>query len=53
MKKLLLILAALTGIFAVQAAKVNVDRIEPTNWYVGLNDPSVQLMVYGQGIRDA
>ena len=29
------------------------DRIEPTNWFVGLNDPSVQLMVYGDGIRDA
>ena len=53
MKKLLLMLAAVLGIFAAQAAKVNVDRIEPTNWYVGLNDPSVQLMVYGTGIRDA
>ena len=37
----------------VSYAKVNVDRIEPTNWYVGMKDPSVQLMVYGAGIRDA
>lgn len=34
-------------------AAVKVDRIEPTNWYVGMKDPSVQLMVYGEGIRDA
>ena len=34
-------------------AQVKVDRIEPANWYVGMNNPTVQLMVYGQGIRDA
>ena len=34
-------------------AAVKVDRIEPTNWFVGLKDSSVQLMVYGEGIRDA
>ena len=32
--------------------KVTVDRIDPTDWYVGMKNPSVQLMVYGQGIRD-
>ena len=53
MKKILLILAAAMGLLTAQAAKVNVDRIEPTNWYVGLKNPSVQLMVYGEGIRDA
>ena len=53
MKKLFLILAAAMGLFTAHAAKVNVDCIEPTNWYVEMNDPSVQLMVYGQGIRDA
>ena len=34
------------------AKKPVVNRIEPTDWYVGLKNPSVQLMVYGQGIRD-
>ena len=34
------------------AKKSVIDRIEPTNWYVGMKNPSVQLMVYGQGIRD-
>ncbi len=52
MKKMMLMLALALGVLASQAA-VKVDRIEPTNWYVGLTDPSVQLMVYGQGIRDA
>ncbi len=32
---------------------VEVSRIDPTHWYVGLKDPSLQLMVYGPGIRDA
>ncbi|MCR5820981.1 MAG: cyclomaltodextrinase N-terminal domain-containing protein [Bacteroidaceae bacterium] len=32
---------------------VGVSRIDPTDWYVGLKDPSLQLMVYGPGIRDA
>ena len=53
MKKFLLILAMAMSILTAHAAKVNVDRIEPTNWYVGLKNPSLQLMVYGQGIRDA
>ena len=54
MKKLLLILAVAASMLTAQAAKVNVDRIEPTDWYVGLNSiPSVQLMVYGNGIGSA
>ncbi|MBQ3730942.1 MAG: glycoside hydrolase family 13 protein [Muribaculaceae bacterium] len=54
MKKIVLILAAVLGVLAAQAAKVNVDRIEPTDWYVGINAiPSVQLMVYGEGIGTA
>ena len=29
-----------------------INRIEPTDWFVGMKNPQVQLMVYGQGIRD-
>ena len=32
---------------------VQVTRIDPTDWYVGLKDPTLQLMVYGQNIREA
>ncbi|MCQ2254199.1 MAG: alpha-amylase family glycosyl hydrolase [Bacteroidaceae bacterium] len=28
-------------------------RIDPTNWYVGMKNPKLQLMVYGEGIRNA
>ena len=52
MKQFLLMVAVLMNAIIAQAA-VKVDRIEPTNWYVGMKDPSVQLMVYGEGIRDA
>ncbi|MBR2085293.1 MAG: cyclomaltodextrinase N-terminal domain-containing protein, partial [Muribaculaceae bacterium] len=52
MKKFLLLLATIMAAVASHAA-VKVDRIEPTTWFVGLDDPSVQLMVYGEGIRDA
>ena len=34
------------------AKKTVIDRIEPTDWYVGMKNPQVQLMVYGKGIRD-
>ena len=27
---------------------VQVSRIDPTDWYVGMKDPTLQLMVYGQ-----
>ncbi|WP_276910051.1 glycoside hydrolase family 13 protein [Hallella colorans] len=31
-------------------AKVKVTRIDPTNWYVGMKDPSLQLMFYGEDL---
>ena len=36
----------------MSAAKIKIDRIEPTDWFVGMKNPTVQLMVYGQGIRN-
>lgn len=48
-----LLLAILTVAALIAQAAVHVDRIDPTNWYAGMHDPSLQLMVYGQGIRDA
>ena len=34
-------------------AAVKVDRIDPTNWFVGMKNPSLQLMAYGEGISSA
>ena len=54
MKKVLL-LAMVISSLAVSAAKVNVniDRIEPADWFTGLKNPSLQLMVYGKDIKTA
>lgn len=52
MKKIIfslaLFLSAMTSL-----ASTNIDRIEPTNWYVGMKNPSLQLMVYGKNIRNS
>lgn len=29
----------------------SIDRIEPTNWFVGMKDKSLQIMVYGKNIK--
>ena len=34
-------------------AAQKIDRIEPSNWFVGMKNPQVQLMVYGKDIRSA
>ena len=54
MKRTFLILTLLlTTIMMSAATKVKVTRIDPTDWFVGLKDASLQLMVYGPGIREA
>ena len=57
MRRFLFIVVILTAnVLTMSAAKKSttvIDRIEPTDWFVGMKNPSVQLMVYGKGIRDA
>ena len=54
MRRFLFLTAILmTNVLTMSAAKKSViNKIEPTDWYVGMKNPQVQLMVYGQGIRD-
>ena len=52
MKKQLLTLILLAQAF-LMSAQVKIDRIDPTDWYAGMKDPSLQLMVYGQNIGAA
>ena len=52
MRKFLLSLSFIMTALGMNAA-VKIDRVEPTDWYVGMKDPSLQLMVYGEGIREA
>ena len=46
----------MANVMTMSAAKKTatvINRIDPTDWFVGMKNPSVQLMVYGKGIRDA
>ena len=54
MRRFFLFMAILMTCVVARGAdkKTVIDRIEPTNWFVGLKNSSVQLMVYGKGIRD-
>ncbi len=36
---------------AMYAQAATIDHIEPSNWFVGMENPSLQLMVYGSDIR--
>ena len=55
MKKLFILSILFSITLTVTAAKqkTTVTRIDPTDWYVEMKNPSLQLMVYGKGIRDA
>jgi len=51
MKRIILLTALVATTVMMSAAKKTViDRIEPTDWFVGLKNPQVQLMVYGKNI---
>lgn len=51
MKRLSFILAlGALALTAGAAKKTVIDRIEPANWYVGMKNPQLQLMVYGKDI---
>ena len=45
-------MALVAQVLTMSAAKskVVIDRIDPTDWFVGLKNPQVQLMVYGKNI---
>lgn len=36
-----------------RTATPNVTRIDPTNWFADMQDPTLQLMVYGKDIKFA
>lgn len=52
MKKIIISLALILSSMTIQAA-TKIDHIEPENWYVGMKNSSLQLMVYGKNIRDS
>ena len=48
MKKLSIFIICVA--FSISTFALNVDRVEPTFWWVGMKNPTVQLMVHGQEI---
>ena len=52
MKKIIISLALILSSMTMQTA-TKIDHIEPENWYVGMKNSSLQLMVYGKNIRDS
>lgn len=52
MKQIFLSFLMLMSMISTSAA-VKIDRIDPTDWYVGMKDATLQLMVYGPNIREA
>ncbi len=45
---LLLLVGTLLPLFA-GAQAVTIDRVNPTNWWVGMKNPAVQLIIHGPG----
>lgn len=39
------------GVFTSLAQKADITRVNPTNWFVGMKNPNVQLMVYGKNLK--
>ncbi len=37
---------------ATASAATTISRIDPTDWYVGMKDPCLQLMVYGKDVKN-
>lgn len=52
MKRIILPLSLILYVMTIRAA-VKIDRIDPANWFVGMKNTSLQLMVYGENIRQA
>lgn len=47
------ILLLLLATFPSQAQKIMLDRIDPPNWWTGMETNTVQLLIYGSGLKDA
>ena len=52
MKRLTLLLSLCFLTISINA-KIEIKKLEPTTWYVGMKDTSLQLMAYGDNIRNA
>lgn len=49
MKKIFILITLLTC-SSIIWAKVSIDRVEPMNWWVGMKNSELQILVYGENI---
>ena len=52
MKQLIFSISLLLSAMTMNGA-VKVNKIEPADWFVGMKNPSLQLMVYGKDIKNS
>jgi glycosidase len=54
-KKIYILLICVVALFAAPSAKaeLKINRVEPANWWVGMKNKQLQIMVYGPGISTA
>ena len=53
MRKNLLFIIVFLSFATTMSAALKIDHIEPANWFAGMKNPCLQLMVYGKDIRQA
>ena len=51
MKNLILSIFCLVCTMGVYA--IDIERMDPACWWVGMKNPELQIMVYGENIADA
>jgi neopullulanase len=50
--KLWIVIYSFSSTFSLFAQTPSIQRVNPTNWYVGMKNPKLQLLVYGKNIND-
>ncbi len=51
-KSFFLLLILLVGSVSVSLAQNKINRVEPPNWWVGMNNPDLQLLIHGNNITN-
>ncbi len=52
-RTLLLVFVQLGIVFHVFSQKPDIQRINPSNWWVGMKNPNLQILVYGKNIASS
>jgi neopullulanase len=50
--KLWIVIYSFLSTFSLLAQTPSIQRVNPTNWFVGMKNPKLQLLVYGKNIND-